>query len=123
MAGPQNGVMGDDNFGTTLPQTEVSEEQLSVEKNLAKYSKSEEFKRFESHIKERIAFYDKWLPSGQSLHGSAGGFQNPGEPPLTNAQLGEQWRVASLLIGEFEALLAVYRNADEVVTAAAKQNA
>lgn len=98
---PNNILMGDIE-GISLPQAEVDENALVVEKKMAKYSKTEEFERIKAHCQERIDFYQKYLPNGA-------------EVGLDVAPTPEDWRVANRLIAEFKLLMNMYEVAKEVV--------
>lgn len=92
--GSQHGITGDE-YGVELPQTQVEEQDLAIEKNAAKFSKSKEYQALKSHLEQRINHYQTQLPSGK---------------PITEASL-EDWKVASLLIAELQAILDFYENA------------
>lgn len=106
MAGPQNTVMGDQNFGTTLPETQVDEAEIKELEKRARFSKTAEFKTLKAHLEGRIAFYQQYLPNGEAV----GGKETPEE-------LGRMWIVANIIIGEFRAALASYELAAEEVKA------
>lgn len=96
------GIIGDA-YPTEIPVTEVPEQDLSQERKMAKFSKTAEFKRLKSHIEERIAYYQAFLPSGKSVLES-----NPTE-------LGQNWIVANAIITEFQAVIDAYELANEAV--------
>lgn len=98
--GAQNGIIGDD-FGIDLPQTQVPEQDLTVEKNMAKFSKTAEFKKLKSYLNERIAYYQTHLPGGKVV----------GEDMPTP----EDWVVANAIIAEFKSVLVLYEAAGEAV--------
>jgi hypothetical protein len=101
--GPQNGVMGDDNFGTELPETQVDQEQLLEEKKLAKYSQSEEYQRLKLFLENKIQFYQTFLPDGR---------------PVTEVSQRERegmWVAANVIISEFKQLIEAYEGAFEAV--------
>lgn len=75
---------------------------LSDERKMAKYSKTAEFKRIEVFCKERIEFYQKFLPNGAAVGTDV-------------APTAEDWRVANRIIAEFNGLLDSYNLANEVV--------
>lgn len=100
--GPSNAILGD-GTGVDLPQATPDENALNEEKKLAKYSKTAEFKRIQDYFQDRILFYQKFLPDGR---------------PIATAQPSlEDWRVANLLITEFQAIINLYENAAVVVEA------
>lgn len=103
--GPQNVIAGD-NFGTDLPQTERPVDDLAVEKNMAKFSKSREFKKLKDAIDTKIKFYRAYLPDGRPL------------ATVTNKspeELALDWKVANIVIGELEEILTAYELAREAV--------
>jgi hypothetical protein len=101
--GPMNGVMGDDSFGTELPQTVLQEDDYSAEKRMVKFSKTKEFQIMRDHIDSRIDFYQKYLPDGKAL------------TDVPNEERGLQWVIANAVIGEFKALLNSYEIAAETL--------
>jgi len=98
--GAQNGIIGND-MGMDLPVTRMEEEDLSNERLMAKFSKTNEFKKLKEHIESRIAFYQTCLPNGS--------------PIAQGRPLAEDWRVANSIIGEFRAILLSYEAAKEAV--------
>ena len=99
----QQGIIGD-SYPTELPVTNVPEQDLTEEKKMAKFSKTAEFKRLKSHIEQRIAYYQAFLPNGK--------------PVLENqnvAELGQNWLVANALITELQAIIDAYELAKEAV--------
>lgn len=104
--GPANGVMGD---STDLPVTTVPEIQLIEEKNLARFSKSKEFKKLKEYLEARIRFFQSYLPDGKEVR-----FQAP------DGESVQKWLLANNIIAEFQAVINIYENASEVVQAAEK---
>ena len=100
---PLHGIVGDNDGGIDLPQTQVDPRELEQEKNMAKFSKSKEFKRLEEFIHARVQFYQKYLPDGKSIAG------NTDKPDVND------WIIANTVIAEFEGLLGAYGNAREAV--------
>lgn len=98
--GAQNGIVGDD-LGIELPEIKVPEQDLTAEKNMARFSKSEEFQKLKEHLEGRISFYQNFLPDGRAI----------GE----NIPSPEQWVIANAIIGEFNAVLGAYEQAREAV--------
>jgi hypothetical protein len=117
--GAQNAVVGDVPDITELPQTKVSDQDLQNEKNMAKFSKTKEFKVLKEHIEMRIKFFQGHFPNGTSING---GMKQDGTPipSPTSAEVADYWRVANLVIGEFQAILDAYENAKKVVDDAAR---
>lgn len=97
----QNGIIGDA-FGTDLPIMREDVQMLVEERKMAKYSRSSEFKRIQEHCKERIAFYQAYLPNGAEI--------GVDMIPTT-----EDWRVANRVIGELKLLMNMYEIAAESV--------
>lgn len=105
--GPQNGVVGDD-YGTSLPETRMIEEALVEEQNMAKFSQSAEFKRLKDFMEARINHYQKYLPDGRAL------------TEVEEAERGRQWVIACAIVGEFQAVLNEYEQANQAVKGANK---
>lgn len=108
MAGPQNGIMGEE-YGTELPVMEVPEQDLTVEKNMARFSKTDEFQRLKKYFNDRIEFYQTNLPNGNPI-----GATMPTK---------EDWVVANIVITEFKAVMAIYEQANEAVENAQRTRA
>lgn len=108
-SGPQHGIVGDEGFGLDIPQTDLPEQDLSEERNMAKFSKTNEFKRLQEYARGRIEFYQTYLPDGRNVTAISG---------MSNEELVVFWKAANVVIGEFNALLSAYNNANEVVKAA-----
>ena len=103
MAGPRHGIIGDDSFGTELPETKVPENQLNEEKKAARFSKTKEYKVLKEYIQERIKYYQKYLPDGREI-GS-----------IAQPELGQKWVEANTIVREFQLILDSYENAAEAV--------
>lgn len=103
MSGPMNVVVGDQDFGTSLPQTDVPEEALTEEKKMAKYSKSKEFARLKEHVDGRIEYYKRYQPNGTSII------------EMKDEERSLYWAVANIVIAEFQAILDSYEQAKEAV--------
>lgn len=98
----QNGIIGDAQ-ATELPEMVPDEASLHEEKKMARFSKSSEFKRIEQHFKERIAFYQQYLPDGRPIS------QVPAK------DLEAMWIAANAIIGELQGVLDGYEIAAEAV--------
>lgn len=98
----QNGIMGDENFGLDLPQTEAVDD-FAAEKRMVKFSKTKEFKQLQEHIEGRILFYQTYLPDGRAL------------TVVPQDERGAMWVVSNAVIGELKALLLAYEQAAETV--------
>ena len=101
--GAQNAITGDIADITELPVTQVSDQDLQNEKNMAKFSKTKEFRVLKEHIESRIKFFQTQMPDGTST------IMQPVEDLIAH------WKVANLVIGEFQAILDAYENAKKVV--------
>lgn len=110
-SGAQNAVMGDQDEPTRLPVTEVPEEVLTEEKKMAQYSKSAEYKRLEEFMKARIEFYRNFLPDGRSIK----------EIHLQDWELAQGWKVANIVISEFQGVIDAYSRAQEAVKNAGRE--
>ena len=99
----QNGLI-DESMSMEMPTTKVSEDELIIEKSMANFATTSEYKRLKEHLESRVAFYQSFLPDGRDLRG------------IDDASiLGVNWKVANAIIGEFNAVLAAYENAKEAV--------
>jgi DNA replication initiation complex subunit (GINS family) len=98
------GIIGD-TFGTDLPQTEVSKEQLEAEQSAARFAKSTEYQQLKEHFENRISFYQTFLPGGEPV----------GTTKMTPEERSLQWQLANVIIGEFEQVLGIYELAKESV--------
>jgi len=98
---PQNTLIGD-LTGIELPRKPIDEKELADEKNMARYTKTAEFKRIQQWCANKIAFYQKYLPNGA-------------EVGLDVAPTMEDWRVANRVISELQLLMNLYDNAVEAV--------
>jgi len=99
----QQGIIGD-SYPTELPVTNVPEQDLTEEKKMAKFSKTAEFKRLKTHMEERIAYYQTFLPSGKSVLEAE-----------DVTKLGQNWLVAQAIVTELQAIIEAYEMANEVV--------
>jgi hypothetical protein len=105
---PDNAIMGDAH-GIDLPEAVVNEEDLVIEKNMARFSKTKEWKLLKQHLEGRIEFYQHKLPNGL-------------EVGLDTPATAEDWRVANRVIGELRLIISTYENAKQVVEDAGRQN-
>lgn len=104
MSGPQNAVIGDDAFGTEIPQTTVDDSQeLAEVRRQAKFLQTDDYKELKSYLQSRIDFYQKYMPDG--------------EPVIKKdaKDLGPNWLAANIVVGEFNALIRAYEQAAETV--------
>jgi hypothetical protein len=97
------GIIGDA-YPTELPVTDVPEQDLTEEKKMAKFSKTAEFKRLKTHMEERIAYYQTFLPSGKSVLEAE-----------DVTKLGQNWLVAQAIVTELQAIIDAYELANETV--------
>lgn len=111
--GAQHGIIGDAEFGVDIPQTVVPEQDLTEERNAAKFSKTREYKRLKEHLERRIAYYQAFLPNGASVL----------EPKKSMIELGMSWTVASSIIAELKAIIDAYERAGETVADADRRAA
>lgn len=101
--GAQHGLVGD-TYGTDLPKTQTQEQDLTSEKNMAKFSRTKEYGVLKDHLEARIKFFQTQLPDGRPL------LKN-NTSPVTSTD----WVVANLVIGEFKAIIDAYEQANQVV--------
>lgn len=92
-----------DEGGVTPPVMEMPAEELKEEKQMAKFAKTQEFKKLKEHFEARIEYYQSFLPDGR---------------PLTSANKEERndmWLVANAIIGELKLVIQAYEQAAEAV--------
>lgn len=109
----QHGIVGDDNFGTDLPQTTVNEDVLepSVQR-AADFARSGEYKRLKEAMESRIEYWQAYTP----------GADNPVMyRDLNNDERGWRSLVADVLISEFRSIFAAYEQAIEETQAKPKK--
>lgn len=98
----QFGIIGD-SYATDLPETSVDLEQLEDERNKAKFSRTQEFKKLKEYIDSRVKFYQTWLPDGRDIRS------------VDPAILGQQWVVANAVTAELKAIIAIYEQAKDAI--------
>lgn len=103
-SGAQNAVMGDQDSPTELPVTAIEDAMLVEEKSMAKYSKTDEYKRITKFVEGRIKFFQTYLPNGQAIASQ-----------VPNEDLAHHWAAANIVIGEFQAFLNAYEDARKAV--------
>ena len=104
MPGPQNVPVGDQSIGQ-LPQTQVPQQDLTREVNMAKFSQTEEFQALKAAMESRIEFYQNYMPGSQDIK----------IVQLPNEERGYMWLASSVIIEEFRSILGAYEQAAEVV--------
>lgn len=100
------GIIGDQDFGTELPMMQVDETEMAVEKNMAKFSRTKEFKALREHLEQRISYYQMFLPDGKIVGTGVAGTKIPTP---------EEWTIANVIISEFKAIIATYESASQAV--------
>ncbi len=103
---PQNGIIGDD-YGTSLPEMVLPQEQLVAEKKMARFSRSAAYKELEEYLNKRIEFYQTYLPDGREV---------------VNAPDPSNWVIANTIVREFKAIITTYQQARTAVEEATKTN-
>lgn len=103
MAGPANAVVGDQDSPFNVPEVQVPEEALVEEKKMAKYSRTEEFRRLEGFINERIAYFQRYFPSGQRVQ------------DIPAEERAAYWQAACIVVTEFQGILDSYEAARQTV--------
>lgn len=100
--GAQNGLIGNNDLGVDIPEQTLPKDELLVEKSMASFATSQEYKRLKEHLEDRIAFYQTCLPDGSLV--------SQKNPTPTD------WQVANAIIAEFKAVLMAYEAAKEAVS-------
>lgn len=103
--GPQNAVVGNDSFGTDIPQTNTPDPQMEGLSKAAKFSKTAEFKELKEHFVNRMNFYASYMPDGKPII----------TEDMSMSELGYHWIIANTIIGEFQAVLDVYEGAAQTI--------
>lgn len=103
--GPQNGIVGDANFGTDLPQAQVDDTAYEEVVKTARFSKTKEFEQLKEYLENRMNYYKVYMPDGVPVVGTK----------KDMAEMGYTWLIANAVIGEFKAILDVYEQAAETV--------
>ncbi len=98
----QNGIP-DMSSAFNIPTPQVHEDYLTEEKKVARFTKTEEFKRLKTYIEGRIAFMQTNLPDGRALSSVVG------------VDLTVEWKVANAVIGELKSILDQYERVKEAV--------
>ena len=98
----QNGIIGD-NYGIDLPEVEPDKAYLDEEKQMARFSKSKEFKKLKEIMEARIDFYQQALPDGRPI------------TAVDSTERANMWLVANAVVGEFKMILNAYETANEAV--------
>lgn len=96
----QFGIIGD-SYGVELPEAEIPKELLTQEKQKAKFSRTKEFGLLKAHLQERMDFYRTFLPDGRAV--------------VSEKVTPEDWKIANTIIGEFQAVIDAYEQANEVI--------
>jgi hypothetical protein len=109
--GAKNGIMGDENFGMDLPQSEAPKEDLTRERHMARFSQTREFKALKETMQYRMDYWRQYIP----------GNPNPVQyRDLSNEERGWRALVADILIEEFGNIIGAYEQAKETVAEASK---
>lgn len=101
--GPQHGILGDNDSGIDLPESQVETNDLVNERKAARFSKTKEFKALKDYFEGRIEHYQQYLPNGNTVEAGK----------LT--EIGTNWMIATTIIGEFKAVIQAYEQAREAV--------
>lgn len=107
--GPQNALPPDTgDYGTRLPTTDPVEQDLTVERNMAKFSKTKEFLTLKKVIEARIKHHTKYSPG-------AGGSAGVAFRDMPNEERGYRTLAADLVIEELEGIISAYEQATDIV--------
>lgn len=101
--GAQNGLMGDEDYGTTMPDTFVPPEAMDEMQKAARFSRTKEFLALKEHLESRISYYQAYLPGGV-----------PAEN-VPNDERGKYWAVSLMVIQELRAIISAYEQAAQEV--------
>lgn len=106
--GPRHAIMGNDatDYGMGIPQTDQITTDITRESNMARFSKSAEFKALKKTIETRIAYHKQYSPGSK------------GETAFRDMPNNERgWRslAADLVIEELNLIINAYETANKVV--------
>lgn len=90
-----------------MPTTNLPEQNLAAEINMAKFSKTKEFKKLKEVIETRIEYHRQYQPGG---NGETIAFRD-----MSNDERGYRTLAADLVISELRALIEAYEQAEQVV--------
>ena len=99
-----NAIMGDDNFGTDLPQSKIDESEMVEVHAMANYAKGKEFQRIKAFLETRMDYYTQFLPDGRDVR------------TLRPQEAMEMWPICNAIIGELKYILGTYEAAKETAT-------
>lgn len=112
MPGPTNAVMGDDNFGTDLPRTEITEAATDQSvQQAAEFAQGSEYKRLKAAMQSRMDYWKNYAPGADDPVM----YRN-----LSNDERGWRSLVADILINEFSSIFSAYEQAIEETKAKKK---
>lgn len=97
----QYGIIGDDSYGTDLPQTKIDEQTSNEQIAAARFSKTKEFKALKTHLQQRMTLYQAYLPDGRPV------------TSVPKKELEGMWVAANVIIGEFQGVIDAYEQAAE----------
>lgn len=100
-------ILGDADGGTELPKMKIDEKSLTREKQMARFSKTKEFKLLKEHFESRIEFYGHSLPGGVEF---ANIYATQGRGAAGDAAL-----LSSTIIQELRGVLAAYEDIEKIV--------
>lgn len=109
-SGAQNGVMGDADEPTNLPVTELPEEVVNLEKQMASYSVHPEYLRLKEFLEGRIKFFGSHLPDGRRIQ------------DVSKEERDQYWVAACVIIAEFQGVIEAYTRAREDLKSAGRQS-
>lgn len=101
--GPANGIIGGNDFGMDMPETQAPEDAMAEITKAAKFSKTAEFKELKAYLEARIQYFQANLPGGQPV--------SQVDPNV----VGPMWVAADTVIREFQAVINVYESAAQQV--------
>ena len=105
MPGPSNVIIGDKDEPIKLPQTEVKEEDIAEAQQMARYAESDEYKRVKDFLRDRIKFYQQFLPDGRK----------PENINVPDEVIASNWKSANLVIKELQQIIDDYDSIRNIV--------
>lgn len=96
----------DESSSRLAEELPVDNQELALEKRMAKFAKTADFRLLKEHLEARIEFYQSYLPDGR--------------PVNVEVPTPEQWAIANAIIGEFNNVIKSFETAAEAVHEAAR---
>lgn len=109
-SGAQNAVMGDQDSPVNLPETELPDEVMKAEQQMASYAVHPEYLRLKEFLEGRKTFFSMHLPDGRRV------------ADASKDERDAYWVAACVITGLIDDILLSYDRAREAVKNAGRQD-